>query len=207
MSASQRKTEQNRGRKVKIKESKGPCSTGSCTSKKARGEYKEERSIPIDKSKASKIYSDSHISTEKTTNHFLSGVRLYILPAGMMKVRIELFTSKLTLYGGIIEKDFDPKCTHVLVDEEMTLDRALRLLKITNTPENTQRQLCPIVQSMWLSDCLKEKSLLPIGDYLLNKPSTVPNPYFIRWKSPRVMMSMNHPFSPEIRPKMTFHLR
>lgn len=197
MSASQRKTEQNRGRKVKIKESKGPCSTGSCTSKKARGEYKEERSIPIDKSKASKIYSDSHISTEKTTNHFLSGVRLYILPAGMMKVRIELFTSKLTLYGGIIEKDFDPKCTHVLVDEEMTLDRALRLLKITNTPENTQRQLCPIVQSMWLSDCLKEKSLLPIGDYLLNKPSTVPNPYFISVEK----SESNDEYEPPLQPR------
>ncbi|GAB1607669.1 DNA polymerase lambda-like [Argonauta hians] len=117
--------------------------------------------------------NDNNLKTEENKrNHlsslcsktFLRGLSLYILSAGFPKVRKELFASKVVQFGGVIlEECNSEKCTHVLVSETMTLDRALKLLKFDETTCNL-----PIVTALWLSNCLKNESFLSTDDFRLN---------------------------------------
>ncbi|XP_029649514.1 DNA polymerase lambda-like [Octopus sinensis] len=116
--------------------------------------------------------SNRNPRTSLCSKTFLKNVSLYILSAGIPKVRKDLFASKVVQFGGVILNEFDlGKCSHVLVSETMTLDRALKLLKI----EETSCGLA-IVSTLWLSGCLKKESLLPADEFLLNLPRATEEP-------------------------------
>ena len=82
---------------------------------------------------------------------FLRSTTIFILAAGIQKVRCELFKRQIIKYGGSVTDTITPSTTHVLVDEKMDYQRLNRIVK-TSIPDSVS-----IVKSMWLTKSLKDK--------------------------------------------------
>ena len=110
---------------------------------------------------------------EDGCQNFLSPVIVYILQAGIEKLRMKIFREQLVKFGGSLREGLCTELTHVIVDDKMDADRMCRLLKVDKPPE-----IVEIVKSSWLSACFKEKKLLETHPYLLDlsvlevKPTT-----------------------------------
>uniref|UniRef100_A0A3Q3BE31 DNA polymerase n=1 Tax=Kryptolebias marmoratus TaxID=37003 RepID=A0A3Q3BE31_KRYMA len=90
---------------------------------------------------------------------------LYILPAGIGNARCQIFHRQVKQNGGQIESSLCPSVTHVVVDDSMDSDRALRLLKLDCLPSGVH-----LVKCTWLSLCISEKKLLDVDSYSLLSP-------------------------------------
>ncbi|XP_067297541.1 DNA polymerase lambda [Pseudorasbora parva] len=105
--------------------------------------------------------------TETITGTFFQGVTIYIVPAGIGKARCDIFHRQITQNGGQIASTLSPSCTHVVVDDSVDCNRALRLLKVERLPSAVQ-----LVKCTWLSSCISEKRLLDPDDYSLLPPES-----------------------------------
>lgn len=105
---------------------------------------------------------ESAETKEKPTN-FLSSLKIFILQAGIEKMRMNIFRSQLEKFGGNLLNDLTEDVTHLVVDDKMEVDRMCRLLNITTPPTNIS-----IVKSSWLSGCFRHKTLLDTSGYKLN---------------------------------------
>lgn len=94
-----------------------------------------------------------------------NGVTVYILPAGIGTARCQIFQRQIQQNGGQTESSLCPSVTHVVVDDNMNRDRALRLLKVDCMPSGVQ-----LVKCIWLSLCISEKQLLDVDSYSLISP-------------------------------------
>ncbi|CAG03351.1 unnamed protein product, partial [Tetraodon nigroviridis] len=95
-----------------------------------------------------------------------AGVTAYILPAGIGTARHQIFQRQIKQNGGQTESALRPGVTHVVVDDNMDVDRALRLLKVQNVPAGVH-----LVKCTWLSLCISEKKLLDVDGYTLLSPT------------------------------------
>lgn len=94
-----------------------------------------------------------------------NGVAVYILPAGIGNARYQIFQRQVQQNGGQTESSLCPAVTHVVVDDNMDMERALRLLKVDCMPSGVQ-----LVKCTWLSLCISEKQLLDVANYSLLPP-------------------------------------
>ncbi|KAA8595196.1 hypothetical protein FQN60_012331, partial [Etheostoma spectabile] len=94
-----------------------------------------------------------------------TGVTVYILPAGIGTARCQIFQRQIQQNGGQTESSLCPSVTHVVVDDNMNRDRALRLLKVHCMPSGVQ-----LVKCIWLSLCISEKQMLEVDSYSLISP-------------------------------------
>jgi len=88
---------------------------------------------------------------------FLEKIMAHIVLAGIGKARADLFKKNIVKYGGKYQENFDSRkiglaITHIIVDENMDINRLCRILCVESPPEN-----CKIVTTLWLSKCIKEK--------------------------------------------------
>ncbi|KAG7492873.1 hypothetical protein MATL_G00018640 [Megalops atlanticus] len=102
---------------------------------------------------------------ESVAGHLFSGVLVYILPAGIGNARCNIFQRQITQNGGQVESVLHPSVTHIIVDDSMDSERALRLLKLERLPPSMQ-----LVRCSWLSRCITEKTLLTTADHCLPVP-------------------------------------
>ncbi|XP_052772608.1 DNA polymerase lambda-like [Mya arenaria] len=102
------------------------------------------------------------VSSDKSLN-CLATVKAFILPAGIEKMRLQIFETQLKKYGGTVLKLYDNQATHLIVDDKMEPNRLCRILKIASPPTRVK-----IVKSSWLSACFKRKELLCFDDYRLD---------------------------------------
>ncbi|KAM9064991.1 DNA polymerase lambda isoform 2-T3 [Sarcophilus harrisii] len=86
---------------------------------------------------------------------WLSPLQVHVLPAGIGRARAEIFEKQIIQHGGRICSPQAPGITHIVVDEAVDCERALRLLKLSQLPLGVQ-----IVKSAWLSQCLQEQKLV-----------------------------------------------
>ncbi|KAI7810684.1 DNA polymerase lambda [Triplophysa rosa] len=107
--------------------------------------------------------------TESIADTVFKGVTVYIVPAGIGKARCEIFHRQITQNGGQSMSIFSLNCTHVVVDDSVNGERALRLLKVERLPPGVQ-----LVKCTWLSACINEKRLLGSEDYSLLPPESLP---------------------------------
>ncbi|KAA0722256.1 DNA polymerase lambda [Triplophysa tibetana] len=107
--------------------------------------------------------------TESKSDTVFKGVTVYILPAGIGKARCEIFHRQIIQNGGNSTSIFSLICTHVVVDDSVNCERALRLLKFERLPPGVQ-----LVKCTWLSACINEKRLLGSEDYNLLPPESLP---------------------------------
>ncbi|XP_070777317.1 DNA polymerase lambda [Enoplosus armatus] len=103
------------------------------------------------------------------TGSTFNGVTVYILPAGIGNARCQIFQRQIQKNGGQTESSLCPSVTHVVVDDNMDRDRALRLLKVDCMPSGVQLLKCT-----WLSLCISEKQLLDVASYSLLLPKREP---------------------------------
>ncbi|XP_029990960.1 DNA polymerase lambda [Sphaeramia orbicularis] len=96
------------------------------------------------------------------TGNAFNGITVYILPAAIGNARCQIFQRQIQQNGGLTESSLGPGVTHVVVDDSMDRDRALRLLKVNCMPSGVQ-----LVKCTWLSSCISEKQLLDVGNYSL----------------------------------------
>lgn len=94
-----------------------------------------------------------------------NGVTVYILPAGIGNARYQIFQRQIQQNGGQTESSLCPSVTHVVVDDNMNIDRALRLLKVDYMPSGVHLLKCT-----WLSLCISEKQMLDVDSYSLLLP-------------------------------------
>ncbi|XP_039590754.1 DNA polymerase lambda [Polypterus senegalus] len=102
------------------------------------------------------------LKPETPISGWLRGVRAYIIQAGIGSARTTIFQNQILQNGGSIENTFCSNVTHVIVDESMDPDRALRLLKIEKLPSSVQ-----VLKSSWLSLCITHKRILDTAGYNL----------------------------------------
>lgn len=96
------------------------------------------------------------------TGTVFQDVRAFILPACIGSARCQIFQRQITQNGGQTEGSLCPSVTHVVVDDSVDRDRALRLLKVDMLPPGVL-----LVKCTWLSSCIAEKRLLDTVDYSL----------------------------------------
>ncbi|XP_038570116.1 DNA polymerase lambda isoform X1 [Micropterus salmoides] len=99
------------------------------------------------------------------TGNTFNGVTVYILPAGIGNARYQIFQRQIQQNGGQTESSLCPSVTHVVVDDNMNIDRALRLLKVDYMPSGVHLLKCT-----WLSLCISEKQMLDVDSYSLLLP-------------------------------------
>nr|WKN12663.1 PolL [Haplophryne mollis] len=99
------------------------------------------------------------------TGNTFNGFTLHILPAGIGSARYHIFQRHIQQNGGQMDTSLSPSVTHVVVDDSMDTDRALRLLKVDCLPSGVQ-----LVKCTWLSMCISEKRLLDVARYSLLLP-------------------------------------
>ncbi|XP_046900130.1 DNA polymerase lambda isoform X1 [Hypomesus transpacificus] len=103
------------------------------------------------------------------TGNVFEGITVFILPASIGKARCQIFERQIVQNGGQSESSLRPSVTHVLVDDSMDRDRALRLLKPDVLPPGVF-----LVKCTWLSSCITEKRLLDTADFSLLTPERHP---------------------------------
>uniref|UniRef100_A0A8C8Z8R7 DNA polymerase n=1 Tax=Prolemur simus TaxID=1328070 RepID=A0A8C8Z8R7_PROSS len=97
---------------------------------------------------------------------WLSSLRAHVVPTGIGRARAELFEKQIVQHGGQICPVQAPGVTHIVVDEGMDYERALRLLRLPRLPLGTQ-----LVKSAWLSLCLQEKRLMDVAGFSISIPN------------------------------------
>lgn len=102
---------------------------------------------------------------------WLSSLRAHIMPTGIGRARAELFEKQILHHGGQICSAQAPGVTHIVVDENMDCERALRLLRLPQLPPSAQ-----LVKSSWLSLCLQERRVMDTAGFSLSIPK--------RWAAP-----------------------
>uniref|UniRef100_A0A3Q1M4A8 DNA polymerase n=1 Tax=Bos taurus TaxID=9913 RepID=A0A3Q1M4A8_BOVIN len=99
------------------------------------------------------------------STEWLSSVRVHVLPTGIGRARAELFEKQIVQHGGQICPAQAPGVTHIVVDEGMDCERALRLLRLPQLPPGAQ-----LVKSAWLSSCLQERRLVDTAGFGIFTP-------------------------------------
>jgi len=139
--------------------------SGVCTEK-----MDDVETVPNKRRKTEYCDSESDKGSEKQTGNIplWQGYHVQIVEAGIGKVRSELFQKKIIEFGGTLCSGISDHPNVLIVDENMTSDRLYRLLKIDGS---RQLDMVAVVQSLWLSDCIKKKKLLPTANYELHLSS------------------------------------
>ena len=93
---------------------------------------------------------------------FLSGIKAFVMKAGIQKARIQIFVTQLEKFGAIVHNEILPTTTHILVDESIDVGRTCRLLKLDCVPKTC------VVKTTWLSTCLRQKKLIQTQEFELD---------------------------------------
>lgn len=100
------------------------------------------------------------------TGEWLSSLRAHVVPTGIGRARAELFEKQIVQYGGQICPAQTSGVTHIVVDDSMDCERALRLLRLPRLPPGAQ-----LVKSAWLSLCLQERRLVDTARFSIFIPN------------------------------------
>ncbi|XP_040848210.1 DNA polymerase lambda [Ochotona curzoniae] len=69
---------------------------------------------------------------------WLHPLRVHVVPTGIGRARAELFEKQIVQHGGQVCPAQAPGITHIVVDEDMDYERALRLLRLPRLPTGAQ---------------------------------------------------------------------
>ncbi|XP_012517200.1 PREDICTED: DNA polymerase lambda isoform X2 [Propithecus coquereli] len=118
------------------------------------------------------------------TGEWLSSLWAHVVPTGIGRARAELFEKQIVQHGGHICPLQAPGVTHIVVDEGVDYERALRLLRLPRLPLGAQ-----LVKSAWLSLCLQEKRLVDVAGFSIS----IPNRYLDQPQPSKADQHSTHP--------------
>nr|XP_012294886.1 DNA polymerase lambda isoform X1 [Aotus nancymaae] len=102
----------------------------------------------------------------EAAEEWLSSLRAHVVCTGIGRARAELFEKQIVQHGGQLCPAQAPGVTHIVVDDGMDYERALRLLRLPQLPQGAQ-----LVKSAWLSLCLQERRLVDVAEFSIFIPS------------------------------------
>lgn len=130
-------------------------------------------------SKITKNTVSYQFNVQDDISKFFKGISVFVLPNGMGKTRQNFFQNAILKHGGSLiddTKPIDQSISYLLIIIDETtiknwhqIDFALskrkfyHSLKTLNGQESMRKVF--FVQSLWLSECLKQKSKIPISSY------------------------------------------
>lgn len=130
---------------------------------KRKSEISREQRLKLQKT--SQLGNQLNKGFQNGTVDDFRSITAFVVPAGIGKIRTELFNKQLRNLGAVCCNSFaGDKVTHVIVDETMDLDRLSRILKLSSFNELASIK---IVKSLWLSACIKKKEHIDTSDYEL----------------------------------------
>ncbi|XP_030664001.1 DNA polymerase lambda isoform X2 [Nomascus leucogenys] len=115
---------------------------------------------------SSKVLAKIPRREEGEAEEWLSSLRAHVVRTGIGRARAELFEKQIVQHGGQLCPAQGPGVTHIVVDEGMDYERALRLLRLPRLPPGAQ-----LVKSAWLSLCLQERRLVDVAGFSIFIPS------------------------------------
>ncbi|XP_047559161.1 DNA polymerase lambda isoform X2 [Lutra lutra] len=128
--------------------------------------FPKRRKIHANPSSKALVKKPKHEGGEEA-GEWLSSLRAHVVPSGIGRARAELFEKQIIQHGGQICAAQAPGVTHIVVDEGMDCERALRLLRLPQLPQGAQ-----LVKSTWLSLCLQEKRLVDTAGFNICSPDS-----------------------------------
>ncbi|XP_008268608.2 DNA polymerase lambda isoform X1 [Oryctolagus cuniculus] len=102
----------------------------------------------------------------EAAGEWLHSLRVHVVPTGIGRARAELFEKQVVQHGGQVCPAQAPGVTHIVVDEDVDCERALRLLRLPRLPAGAR-----LVKSAWLSLCLQEQRLVDTAGFQVFVPS------------------------------------
>lgn len=90
-----------------------------------------------------------------------AGARVYVVPTGIGGPRVKLFKSKLAEHGAVVLSG-EKTATHLAVAESLDEGRVSKLVDTSSLELSAK-----VVKCTWISDCLKNASLLETAAYEL----------------------------------------
>ena len=130
---------------------------------------KRKREEQTDLSQDKKIKVKAGVLPEKGNQTgkscLFNNTKIFVIDAGLGKTRAEMFRKQLSKQGAEICKTYSDLCTHVIVDASVTPSRICALLGIDKPPDIFSTK---VVQSSWVSECLKCKQILDVSEYLVD---------------------------------------
>lgn len=102
----------------------------------------------------------------EAAGEWLHSLRVHVVPTGIGRARAELFEKQVVQHGGQVCPAQAPGVTHIVVDEDVDCERALRLLRLPRLPAGAL-----LVKSAWLSLCLQEQRLVDTAGFQVFVPS------------------------------------
>ncbi|CAK6436171.1 unnamed protein product [Pipistrellus nathusii] len=127
---------------------------------------KRKKSLANPSSKALAKIPKREDEEEEEAREWLSSLRAHVVPTGIGRARAELFEKQIVQHGGQICSAQAPGVTHIVVDDGMDCERALRLLRLPRLPPGAQ-----LVKSAWLSLCLQERRLVDTAGFSIFIPT------------------------------------
>ncbi|XP_063433678.1 DNA polymerase lambda-like isoform X2 [Mytilus trossulus] len=104
-----------------------------------------------------------HFETEVNYS-FMNGVNAYIMKAGIENARMKIFKTQLKKYGGSFSDELTQDTTYIIVEEKIDITRLLSILQVETIPGHIN-----VVNTNWLSRCFREKSLVNIDNFIINR--------------------------------------
>ncbi|XP_076103437.1 DNA polymerase lambda-like [Mytilus galloprovincialis] len=104
-----------------------------------------------------------HFETEVNYS-FMNGVNAYIMKAGIENARMKIFKTQLKKYGGSFSDELTTDTTYIIVEEKIDITRLLSILQVETIPGHIN-----VVNTNWLSRCFREKSLVNIDSFIINR--------------------------------------
>ncbi|XP_002734013.2 DNA polymerase lambda-like [Saccoglossus kowalevskii] len=136
----------------------------SRVSSKKRDSVEDAFGLPASKrKKTADVSKCKQTEAQSPADKFMKDVNIFILQAGLGKMRANILSKQFTKYGGTIHEQILDETTHVVVDEKMEIDRFCRILKLDTPPTHLK-----IVKGNWLSNCFAEEKLVDTCDFELD---------------------------------------
>lgn len=105
----------------------------------------------------------------RSETKFMRPAILFILKAGIQKNRLNLFKTQVEKFGGCVKDSITCDTTHIVVDEDISIERLCKILKNISPPEDKA-----IVKSCWLSTCFRQKAFVDPNSFTLNIHLNIP---------------------------------
>ena len=115
-------------------------------------------------------------------SQIFTGMSVLIVPNGIGKKRLSLLQDKVVLHGGRLVSSFEEgRLTHVIVDDVLPIEGFKKFVE-----DEARVAGIPVLKTQWLSRCLAENAIIPLGEYqILATPNVHP--------TVQVGTSLDHP--------------
>ena len=144
----------------------GSCSAHAFNGRTVEFNYKWFLVILMSGTKSRKRASAEKETEQPVEDGFLCGVNVVIVEQKLGRARADILDKQLTRNGGKRHKQLQSDTTHVLIDNNLTYNKTLSLLKATECGISSD---VLVVRADWLSSCLSNGRVIDCKPFEVTK--------------------------------------